>query len=141
MFLRALAGWAFFPRFLFALLLVFATYNPEKPYSYFYWALADISTFNSVKAFAGVVLLIGWTLYISATVHSLGWLGLLLAAALLGTGAWAVIDQGWLNVDNTRILTYLVLVLIAALLSIGLGWSAARRKITGTVDVDDGPNR
>ncbi|MBM4201718.1 MAG: hypothetical protein FJ189_10595 [Gammaproteobacteria bacterium] len=139
--LRLLAGLAFFPRLLFALVLVFATYNPEPPYSYFYWALSDLGTFNSVKAFVGVLLLTGWTIYISATVHSLGWLGLLLAAALLGTGAWAVIDQGWLNVDNTKVLTYLILVLIAALLAIGLGWSVTRRKITGTVDVDDGPNR
>lgn len=139
--LRLLAGLAFLPRLLFALLLVFGTYNPEAPYSYFYWALSDFSSFTSVKAFVGVLLLTGWTIYISATVHSLGWLGLLLASALLGTGAWAVIDQGWLNVDNPRALTYLILGLISTLLAIGLGWSATRRKITGTVDVDDGPER
>ena len=141
MIFRLLAGWAFFPRFLFALLLVFATYNPEKPYSYFYWALADLSTFDAVKAFVGVALLIGWVIYISATIDSLGWLGLLLAAAFFGTAAWAVIDQGWLNVENTRALTYLVLVLISALLATGLGWSHIRRKMTGQVDVDEMPYR
>ena len=139
--LRLLANLAFFPRLLAALILVFATYNPEPPYSYFYWALSDFSSFNSVKAFVGVLLLTGWTIYISATIHSLGWLGLLLASALLGTGAWTVIDQGWLDVDNTKALTYLILVLIAGLLAIGLGWSVTRRKLTGTVDVDDGPGR
>lgn len=134
---RLLAGWAFFPRFLFAILLVFATYNPARPYSYFYWALADLSTFDAMKSFVGVVLLIGWTLYISATIQSLGWLGLLLAAAFFGTAAWAAIDQGWLNVDDTQSLTYLILILISALLATGLGWSHIRRRITGQVDVDE----
>ena len=132
-----LLGWAFLPRFLFALLLVFATYNPEKPYSYFYWAIANLPDFSAVKAFVGVVLLIGWTLYISATVEALGWLGLLLAAAFFGTATWAVIDQGWLHVDSPKALTYVVLVLISALLATGLGWSHMRRRITGQVDVNE----
>lgn len=132
-----LLRWAFLPRFLFALLLVFGTYNPEKPYSYVYWAIADLPDFSAVKAFVGVVLLIGWTLYVNATVEALGWFGLLLAAAFFGTAAWVVIDQGWLDVDSPRVLTYLVLVLISALLATGLGWSHLRRKITGQVDVND----
>lgn len=132
-----LLGWAFLPRFLFALVLVFATYNPVKPYSYFYWAIVNLPDFSAVKAFVGVVLLIGWTLYISATIEALGWFGLSLAAAFFGTATWAAIDQGWLQVDDTRTLTYVVQVLISALLATGLGWSLMRRKITGQVDVNE----
>lgn len=132
-----LLRWDFLPRFLFALLLVFGSYNPEKPYSYFYWVIANLPDFSAVKAFVGVVLLIGWTLYISATVESLGWLGLLLAAAFFGTATWAIIDQGWLKVDDPRVLTHVILVLISALLATGLGWSHMRRRITGQVDVNE----
>jgi hypothetical protein len=132
-----LLRWAFLPRFLFAIVLVFGTYNPEKPYSYYYWAIANLPDFSAVKAFVGVVLLIGWTLYISATVEALGWFGLILAAAFFGTGAWAIIDQGWLHVDDPRVLIYLILVLISALLATGLGWSNVRRRITGQVDVNE----
>ena len=51
-----------------ALALVFATFNPIEPYSYFYWALkpliGDISNLTILKGFVGVVLLIGWTIFI-----------------------------------------------------------------------------
>jgi Family of unknown function (DUF6524) len=132
-----LLRWTFFPRLLFALALVFGTYNPEKPYSYYYWAIANLPDFSALKAFVGVVLLIGWTIYISATIEALGGLGLLLAAAFFGTATWAVIDQGWLQVEDPRVLTYVVLVLISALLATGLGWSTMRRRITGQVDVNE----
>lgn len=132
-----LLRWTFLPRFLLALVLVFGTYNPEKPYSYFYWTIANLPDFSAVKAFVGVVLLIGWTIYINATIEALGWLGLLLAAAFFGTATWMVIDQGWLQVESPRALTYVVLVLISALLATGLGWSRTRRRLTGQVDVNE----
>ena len=67
-------------RFLLAMVLVFATYNPSG-YSYFHWGIKHISDFSVLKLFAGVVLLIGWTMFIRATLVSLGAFGI-----VLGTG-------------------------------------------------------
>jgi Family of unknown function (DUF6524) len=90
-----------------------------------------------VKAFAGVVLLIGWSIYISATIEALGLFGLLLTLAFFGTGLWVVIEQGWIHVDSPRAITYAVLILISGVLAVGLGWSNTRRRITGQVDVHE----
>ena len=71
-------------RFLFAAILFFSTYNPEG-YSYFDWALMNMSEITPLKIFAGIVLLIGWTIYIRATIRSLGIIGLILALGFFGT--------------------------------------------------------
>ena len=61
-------GWdSFIVRFVFAIIVVFASYNPEG-YSYYDWVSRDISSFNVYKAFVGVILLIGWAIMIRATV-------------------------------------------------------------------------
>ena len=70
-------------RFLFSALLVFATYNPEG-YSYFDWVKAVFPSITIEQAFVGVLLLIGWVIYIRATLRSLGIIGLILAFAFFG---------------------------------------------------------
>ncbi len=65
-------GWnSFIIRFIFSVVIVFASYNAEG-YSYYDWAAADFSSFTVLKAFIGVVLLIGWIILIRATIGSLG---------------------------------------------------------------------
>src|SRR5690606_41617035 len=77
----------FLIRFGAALALVFATYNPVEPYSYFEWALAPLlnlgegTAFSVFKAFVGLLLVVGWTIFIRATSRSVGPLGLSLAFA------------------------------------------------------------
>lgn len=119
-----------------AIALVLATYNPEG-YSYYHWALARLPEFSVLKGFIGVVLLIGWAIYLRATVHSLGAIGGLLAVAFFGTLLWLVWDSGIFPKESVRFAAYLVLLLVAGVLSIGISWSHVRRRITGQIDVDD----
>jgi hypothetical protein len=88
-------------------------------------------------ALAGVLLLIGWTIYLRATARSLGIFGLLLAGALLGTIIWLAIDWGLLHVDSVTAMTYIILVILCGVLAIGISWSHIRRRMTGQVDVDE----
>lgn len=122
-------------RLLFALLLVFTSYNPEG-YSYYHWMIANPQEFTPLKLLAGVVLLIGWAIYIRATLRSLGPIGLTLAAAFFGSLVWVVLDLGWVSTDSMRALSYLVLLMLSAVLSVGISWSLIRRRITGQLDVD-----
>lgn len=127
----------FLIRFAAALTLVFATYNPER-LSYFHWVLGSRDPEEwALKAFVGVVLLIGWTIFLRATLRSLGLIGSALAAAFFGTLLWLVIDLGWVAADNNRLMSYLALIALAAVLSTGLSWSHIRRRLSGQVDVDD----
>jgi len=123
-------------RFLLALVLVFATYNPSG-YSYFHWGIKHISDFSVLKLFAGVVLLIGWTMFIRATLISLGAFGIVLAAAFFGTLLWLVVDWGLVPADTVEAVSYLILVAASAVMATGMTWSHIRRRISGQIDVDE----
>lgn len=130
-------GWdSFFVRFIFAIIVVFATYNPEG-YSYYHWIADNFPTFTVLKAFIGVILLIGWVILLRATHASLGLLGIILAAAFFGLAIWLIIDVFGLSADNQRVITYIVEIMLACVLSIGVSWSHVRRRITGQVDTDE----
>jgi hypothetical protein len=124
-----------FIRFLMALVLVFATWNPSG-YSYADWLMQSFPKITSDLAFAGVVLLIGWVMFLHATLVSLGILGIVLAAAFFGTLTWLFFDQGWISPDN-EVVTYVALVVLAAILSLGMGWSHVWRRLTGQIEVDE----
>lgn len=123
-------------RFIAALVLVFLTYNPSGK-SYFHWARDSLSSIDPLVVLAGVVLLIGWVIFIRATLRSLGAIGLILATALFGTLVWLVVDRGWLSPDNVDVMIYIALFILSAILATGMSWSHIRRRLTGQVDVDD----
>jgi len=123
-------------RFLVALLLVFATYNPEG-YSYIDWLSMKEAGPLALKALVGVILVIGWTIYLRATLRSLGGFGMLLVIALMATLLWLLITWKVIPYDSIRATTYMVEVVISALLAVGMVWSHIRRRLTGQVDVDE----
>lgn len=126
-------------RLLGAVLLVFLTYNPEH-LSFYHWvrsAIADFSRFQVLMVFAGVVLLIGWAIYLRATVRSLGAFGTFLAVAFFSTLIWVLITYTPIPRDNLKVVVYLVLAGAAGVLSVGISWSHVRRRLTGQLDVDE----
>lgn len=126
----------FLARWVFALVLVIATYNPT-PYSFVSWALGDSAEFGPAVALAGLALLICWLIFLRATLRSLGLLGIGLGAALFACVIWLFVDLGWLNMESTDVLTWIALVLISLILAVGISWSHVRRRLTGQFDVDD----
>lgn len=125
----------FFLRLLLALIVVFATYNPEGT-SYYHWVYEDLANFTALKAFIGVILLIGWIILLRATFGSLGFIGVVLAIAFFGLAIWLIIDVMGLSTDNQRVITYIIGIMIACVLSIGVSWSHVRRRLTGQIDTD-----
>ena len=123
-------------RFFVAIILVFATYNPTD-YSYYDWFRNMLPEIDPLVIFAGVVLLIGWTIFLRATVRSLGAFGLLLAFAFFGTLIWLLIFWDLVPADSITAITYIILVVISGVLATGISWSHIRRRMTGQVDVDD----
>ncbi|MCK4704559.1 MAG: hypothetical protein KAT90_03685 [Gammaproteobacteria bacterium] len=130
-------GWdSFLIRFIFATVIVFSTYNPEG-YSYFHWATESFSIFNVYKAFTGVILFIGWAILIRASLGSLGVFGLSLASVFFGLLIWLIIDVLGLTANSMRSISYIVEIMIANVLSIGVSWSHIRRRVSGQVDTDE----
>lgn len=126
----------FFIRWVFAIILVFATYNPTE-YSFVQWATDESTRFGPLIALAGIALLIGWLIFLRATFRSLGLIGIALGAALFGCLVWLMIDLGWLDMESTAAMTWAALVVMSILLAVGLSWSHVRRRVSGQFDVDE----
>jgi hypothetical protein len=125
---------SFLMRLLFALALVFLTYNPSG-YSWVGYLKADIPTVY--KAATGIVLLIGWVMFLRATWNSLGPIGTILAAAFFGIVIWLFIEWGFFALDNTTVIQWVILVILTGVLAVGMSWSHVRRRISGQYDTDE----
>ena len=122
-----------------ALVLVFATYNPSE-WSFFHWvqpATIDFANAHVFMALAGIVLLIGWVVFLRATTHSLSVIGTLLAVAFFGILIWSVLTYLPSLKGNLEIMIWLFLTGLAGVLSVGISWSHIRRRMTGQIDVDE----
>lgn len=127
---------SFLLRWVLALVVVFATFNPSG-FSYAHWIAEAEGGQLPLKVLAGVVLAILYVIYVRATWRSIGPIGVGLALALLGALVWVFIDLGWLSFEQSTIMTYIGLFILATVLGIGLSWSHVRRRVSGQADVDD----
>ncbi len=125
---------SFLLRFLFALALVFLTYNPSG-YSWVGWLQSD--TPMVYKAASGVIMLIGWIMFLRATWRSLGPIGTILAAAFFAILIWLFIEWGFFALDNTAVIQWVVLFILTGVLAVGMSWSHVRRRISGQYDTDE----
>jgi len=115
--------------------LVLLTYNPSG-HSFVHWVLADLSGFDAMKAFIGVVLLAAWVVLVRTARTSLGNLGIVLSAVLLGTVVWMLYDMGLLATTRTSAIVWIILIMLGIILGIGLSWSLIRQRATGQVEVN-----
>ena len=153
---------SFLIRWLVAVVLVMGAFNPLG-YSYVTWVFGETETAAAVSAppvgtqppgeaddasaadsgslplkiVVGLVLLIGFVIYLRATWRSIGPFGVALVVALLGGLVWLVIDLGVLDPADTNAMIWVVLFGGATVMAIGVSWSHIRRRITGQVDSDD----
>lgn len=128
-------------RWLFAFVLVAATYNPTS-WNYVSWAASNWKAGNfsnqlPLTLLFGLVLIVGYVIYINATLRSIGLFGMLLSLAVVGTLLWFLWDRGWLSLENASINTWLGLIVISAILGIGMTWSIVSRRLSGQIDVDE----
>jgi hypothetical protein len=117
----------FLARFLFALLVAGATYNPTG-YSYYAWAQRTGWQWRPALVFVGVVLLIGWVICLRATLRSIGGLGLLLTNAFFASFFWLLADWGWLPIEDRAAIAWIGLLTVTTILAVGMSWSQLRRR-------------
>ena len=129
---------SFLWRLLFTLTLVLVTFNPSG-YSYVDWLRSSYAAhgLGPEHAVAGVAILGGWLIVITATQRALGSLGLIILAAFMGTVVWWLIDAGLLTANSMSAIEWVILVCLAVLLAVGMSWSYIWRRLTGQVAVDE----
>jgi hypothetical protein len=125
-----------------AFVLVYATYNPEG-WSYFHWLTRPRSTGATswsntlaLKFVVGIVLAIGWVIFLNAARHSLGALGVALVAGLCVGLVWLLVSWEVISAGSVRGLAHISLAVLAVVLAVGLSWSHMSRRLTGQVDTD-----
>lgn len=123
-------------RYLIAFGLVCLSWNPS-PVNYYRWAVNQWSDLMPVVVFVGLMLLIGWIVFLRATMRSLGLFGIGLAVALAGVILWMVAYYGLIDPANSSVMGWVLLTLLAAILTAGMSWSHLRRGWSGQADVDD----
>ena len=126
----------FFLRWVFAFILLVATFNPTE-WNYVRLSMKHYSDFTSAVVLGGVVLFIGYVIYLRATLRSIGAFGMLLVAALVAASLWVAHDLGLLTLDNPSLNQWIGIFALSFVLGIGLSWSIVRRRLSGQADVDD----
>ncbi len=128
----------FLIRFVAALALVLLTYNPTR-YCYVRWLATAIGAqrTSALHALAGVVLLIGWTIFLRTTWASLGALGLVLAGAFFAASIWVLMYFDVLALQSLSALIWVVLFCVAVLFAVGMSWGHWKRQASGQVEVDE----
>jgi hypothetical protein len=126
----------FIIRWLCALALLTVTFNPTD-YNYITW-VRDYGHMNmSVAALLGLILFIGYVIYLRATLRSIGGFGMFLVLAVVGASLWVLFDYGVLSLDNKKFNVWLGLLALSFVLGVGLSWSIVRRAVSGQADMDD----
>ncbi|MEL6838533.1 MAG: DUF6524 family protein [Pseudomonadota bacterium] len=126
----------FLIRWVFALVLLATTYNPTE-WNFVRWSMANYETNLSMTVLFGLVLLVGYIIYLRATLRSIGIFGMVLILAVVATLLWVLFDQGVISLDDPTVNTWIAIVALSIVLAIGLSWSIVRRRLTGQTDVDD----
>jgi hypothetical protein len=126
----------FFLRWLFAFLLLAATFNPSLP-SYATWVRANLSAQPAMAALFGLVLLAGYLIYLRATLSSIGIVGIVLILGIITALFWVLFSVGLLAFGNPVLNGWIVILALSLMLAVGMHWSIIWRRISGQVDVDE----
>ncbi|MEQ1801954.1 MAG: DUF6524 family protein [Gammaproteobacteria bacterium] len=127
-----------FLRLIFALVVVLLTFNPSG-FSFFHWARDAFlaSSLGPLHVLAGLALLAGWVLFVQATRQSLGLFGILLVGSLFAVLVWMLFFYDVVNSTDSSTLTWIVLIGVAVILTIGMCWAHLRRRLSGQATVDE----
>ncbi len=126
----------FLLRWLVAFALLAATFNPTD-WNYIHWARVNFNDQMSITVLMGLLLLVGYIIYMRATLRSIGAFGMGLVLAVVAAILWVLYDYGVLTLTNQTLNVWLGLLALSAVLGIGLSWSHVRRKLSGQADMDD----
>jgi hypothetical protein len=126
----------FFLRWIFAFVLLVATYNPSFT-SYSSWVGANFSTNMPVAVLLGLVLIAGYLIYLRATLSSIGIVGMILILGIVGALLWVMFSVGVLQFGNPTVNGWIVILALSLMLAVGMYWSVLWRRISGQVDVDE----
>ena len=127
---------SFFLRWFIAFILLVATWNPTQ-WNFVHWVRANGTGNLPVTVLFGLLLLVGYIIYLRATFRSIGPMGVGLVVALFAAVIWVLVYYGLLGVQNSALNQWLAILVTSMVLGVGMSWSIFRRRISGQIDMDD----
>lgn len=126
----------FLLRWVFAFGLVAVTYNPTR-IDYVRWALNAHDRDFSLIVLAGLVLLVCYIVYLTATLRSIGAFGVVLILAIMGAILWVLWDRSVISLRDPGVVTWIAIAAVSFVLAVGMHWSILWRRLSGQLEVDD----
>jgi len=126
----------FLTRWLVAFVLLAATFNPTD-WNYASWVQVNFSDEMPLAVLLGLLLFVGYIIYLRATMRSIGGFGMTMVLAIVTALLWVLYDYDLLTVNDTQQVVWLGLMALSLVLGIGLSWSHVRRRLSGQSDMDD----
>ena len=126
----------FLIRAAFALTLVLLTYNPSG-YSFVHMLKTGFPAITPLEAVLGILLLIGWAVFLRATLHSIGPLGMVLLLAFFAALIWLIVSWGWVKLASTGAIVWISLIVLSLILAVGMSWASLYRRWSGQATVED----
>ena len=123
-------------RFLASLILVFATFNPTG-YSFVGWIAGHFPHLEPLQLVVGIVLSALWLFFLHATWRSLGTVGIVLGIAFFAAMIWLFTSWGWFSLSNHNAVIWVVLIMMACILTLGLCWALLQARISGQAVVEE----
>jgi Na+/alanine symporter len=127
---------SFLYRWIFAFVLVAATYNPSQ-FNYVGWSIRNYQNTLSMVVLLGLMLVIAYIIYLRATLRSIGLLGMALVAMMVAAIIWVLEDYTLLNLNDPDQTLWIGIFGLSIILGVGMSWSHVRRFISGQSDIDD----
>jgi hypothetical protein len=127
---------SFLYRWIFAFVLVAATYNPSQ-FNYVGWSIRNYQNTLSMVVLLGLMLVIAYIIYLRATLRSIGLLGMALVAMMVAAIIWVLEDYALLNLNDPDQTLWIGIFGLSIILGVGMSWSHVRRFISGQSDIDD----
>ena len=125
-----------FLRWLGAFALLSATFNPSQ-WNFIRWAKVNYADQMPLTLLLGLLLGVGYLIYIGATLRSIGAFGVILVGAIVAALVWVLIDYGILTLGSTALNIWLGIFALSVVLGIGLSWSILRQRLSGQASVDE----
>ena len=85
----------------------------------------------------GLLLGVGYLIYVGATIRSIGAFGIILISAIVAALVWVLIDKGILTLQNPSLNLWLGIFALSVILGIGLSWSILRQRLSGQATIDE----
>jgi hypothetical protein len=126
----------FLLRWVFAFLLLAATYNPTR-FNFLSWARENYATQLPLAVLFALILVVALVVFLTAVLRGIGALGVVLLLALVAALVWVLYDLGWVSLQNPGANTWIALAGLSFVLAAGMYWGILWRRISGQIETDD----